>query len=158
MLAPWKKSYDQPRQLIKKQSHYFANKGPSSQSYGFSWVLHNWCFWTVVMDKTLESPLDSKEIQPVHPKGNQSWTFIRRTDAEAVAPILWPPDMKNWLIRKDPDARKDWRQDNKGKTGWDGWMASLIDRHEFEQALVIGPCHFCPLLCTSLHEMFPWYL
>ena len=102
MLAPWKKSYDLARQHIKKQRHYFANKGPSSQSYGFSsshvwmweldykesWAPKNWCFWTVALEKTLESPLDSKEIQPVHPKGNQSWIFIGRTDAEAEAPIL----------------------------------------------------------------------
>ena len=74
----------------------------------------NWCFWTVVLEKTLESPLDCKEIQPVHPKGNQSWTFIERTDAEVETPILWPPDVKNWLIWKDPDAGKDWRQEEKG--------------------------------------------
>ena len=136
MLAPWKKSYDQPRQNIKKQRHYFANKGLSSQSYGFSsshvwsWeldykeslVLKNWYFWTVVLEKTLESPLDFKEIQPVHPKGNQSWMFIVRTDVESETPILWPPDAKNWLICKDPDAGKDWRQE-KGTTedemvGW----------------------------------------
>ena len=111
--------YDQLRQHIKKQRH-FANKG-----YGFSsnhvwmweldckesWVPKNWCFWTVVLDKTLESPLDCKEIQPVHPKGNQSWMFIRRTCNEAETPILWPPDAKNWLIWKDPDAGKDWRQE-----------------------------------------------
>ena len=90
----------------------------------YIWVPKNWCFWTVVLEKTLESPLNCKEIQPVHPKGNQSWIFIGRTDAEAEAPILWPPDAKNWLIRKDPDAGKDWRQEEKGTTGWDGWMAS----------------------------------
>ena len=137
-LAPWKKSYDQPRQHIKKQRHYLANKGPSSQGYGFSsshvwmweldykesWVLKNWCIWTVVLEKTLESPLDCKEIQPVHPKGNQSWIFIGRTDAEAEALILWPPDAKNWLIKKDTDAGEDWRQEEKGTTGWDGWMTS----------------------------------
>jgi len=109
-LPPWKKSYDQPRQHIKKQRHYFADKGPSSQSYGFSssrvwmweldhkesWALNNWCFWTVVLGNTLESPLDCKEIKPVHPKGDQSWIFIGRTDAEAEAPVLWPPDAKNW--------------------------------------------------------------
>ena len=115
-----KKSYDQPRQHIKKQRHYFADKGLSSQSYGFSsghvwmleldykesWVLKNWCLWTVVLEKTLESPLDFKEIQAVNPK-DQSWVFIGRTDAEAETPILWPPEAKNWLIRKDPDAGKD---------------------------------------------------
>ena len=113
MLAPWNKSYDQPRQHIKKQRHYFANRGLSSQGYDFSsshvwmweldykesWGPKNWCIWTVVLEKTLESPLDSKEIQPVHPKGNQSWIFIARTDAET--PILWPPDVKNWLIEKN---------------------------------------------------------
>ena len=125
MLLPWKKSYDQPRQHIKKQRHYFANKGPSSQGYGFfsshvwmweldykeSWAPKNWCFWTVVLEKTLESPLDCKDIQPVHPKGDQSWVLIGRTDAEAETPLLWPPDVKSWLIWKDLDARKDWRQE-----------------------------------------------
>ena len=125
---------------IKKQRHYFANKGPSSQGYGFSsshvwmweldykksWAPKNWCFWTVVLEKTLESPLDSREIQPVHPEGNQSWIFIGRTDAEAEAPILWPPDMKNWFIGKDPDAGKNWRREEKRTRGWDGWMASPI--------------------------------
>ena len=113
-------SYDQPRQHIKKQRHYFANKGPSSQSYAFtnshvwmweldykeSWALKNWCFWTVVLEKALESPLDCKEIQPVQHKGNQSWIFIGRTDVEAQTPILWPPDGKSWLIWKDPDAER----------------------------------------------------
>ena len=127
--------------------HYFANKGPSSQSYGFSsshvwlwelgykesWALKTWCFWTVVLEKTLESPLDSKEIQPAHPKGNQSWIFIGRTDAEAETPILWPPDAKNWLIEKDPDAGKDWRQEEKGMTEDEmvGWHHRL-NGHEFE--------------------------
>ena len=115
---------------IQKQRHYFANKGPSSQGYGFSsghvwmwdldykesWAPKNWCFWTVVLEKTLESPLDCKEIQPVHPKGDQSWMLIGRTDAEAETPILWPPDAKSWLIGKDPDARKDWGQEEKGTT------------------------------------------
>ena len=127
MLTSWKKSYDQPRQHIKKQRHYFADKDPSSQSYGFSnsqawmweldykenWVQKNWCFWTVMLERTLESPLDCKEIQPVHPKGYQSWIFIWRTDAEAETPILWPPDLKNELIWKDPDIGKDWRREEK---------------------------------------------
>ena len=92
--------------------------------YKKSWAMKNWCFWTVALEKTLESPLDSKEIQPVHPKRNQSWIFIGMTDAET--PILWPPDVKNWLIWKDPDAGEDWRQEEKGTTrGRDGWMASL---------------------------------
>ena len=86
-----------------------------------SWVPKNWCFWTVVLKKTLESLLVCKEIQPVHPKGDQSWIFIGRTDAEGETPILWPPDVKNWLIWKDPDAGKDWRQGD--DRGWDGWMA-----------------------------------
>ena len=124
--------------IFKKQRHYFANKGLSSQGYGFSsshvwmweldhkesWVPKNWCFWTVVLEKTLESPLDCKEIQSVHPKGDQCWIFIRRTDVEAEAPILWLPDANSWLIGKDPDAGKDWRQEEKGRTGWDGWMVS----------------------------------
>ena len=132
MLTPWKESYDQPRQHIKKQRCYFANKGLSSQGYGFSsshmwmweldykqsWAPKNWCFWTVVLKKTLESPLDCKEIQPVHPLGcplgHQSWVFIGKTDAEAEAPILWPPDVKSWLIWKDPDAGKDRGQEEKG--------------------------------------------
>ena len=137
MLAPWKESYDQPRQHIKKQRRYFANKGLSSESYVFSssniwmweldykesWAWKNWCFWTVVLEKTLESPLDCKEIQPVNPKGNQSWVFIGRTDVEAEIPTLCPPDSKNWLIWKDPDAGKDWRWEEKGMTedelvGW----------------------------------------
>ena len=132
--APWKKSYNKPRQHIKKQRHYFVNKGLSSQSYGFSsshvwmweldhkesWEPKNWWFWTVVLEKTLESPLNCKEIKPVNPKGNQSWIFIGKTDAQA--PILWPPDAKNWLIGKDADAEKDWRQEKTGTT--DGWMAS----------------------------------
>ena len=153
MLALWKKSYDQPRQHIIKQTHYFADKDPSSQSYGFSssqvqmWGLDhkessaskNWCFWTVVLEKTLESPLDCKEIKPVNCKGNQSWILIGRTDAEGKTPILWPPDVKNWLTGKDPDARKDWRQEKKGMTEDEvvGWHHRL-DGHEFEQAPGVG--------------------
>ena len=144
---PWKENYDQPRQHIEKQRHYFANKGSSSQSYGFSsghvwtweldceesWAPKNWCFWTVVLKKTLESPLDCKEIQPVHPKGDQSWIFVGRTDAEAETPILWPSDVKNWLIGKDPDAGKDWRWEEKGMTEDQMvvWHHQL-SRHEFE--------------------------
>ena len=104
-----------------------------------SWEMKNWCFWTVVLEKTLESPLDSKEIQPVNPKGNQPWIFIERTDAEVETPILWPPDAKNWLIGKDPDAGKDWRQEEKGMTEdvMVGWHHQL-NGYEFEQALQIG--------------------
>ena len=95
-------------------------------NYKESWTPKDWCLWTVVLKKTLESPLDCKEIQPVNSKGNQSWIFIGRTDAEAETPILWPPDVKNWLIWKDPDAGKDWRQEEKGTTedemvGWHHW-------------------------------------
>ena len=148
MLA-WKKSYDKPRQHIKKQRHYFANKGPFSQSYGFSsshvrmweldykesWVLKNWCFWSVVLEKTFESPLDCKEVQPIHSKGDQSWVFIGRTDVEAETPILWP-DAKSWLIWKDPDAGKDWGQEERGTTEDEmvGWHHQHRG-HEFEQAL-----------------------
>ena len=121
-------SDDQPRQHIKKQRHYFANKGPFSQGYGFSgshvwmwelvykesWTPKNLCFWTMMLEKTLESPLDCKEIQSLHPKGNQSWIFIERIDAKAEISILWPPDMKTWLIWKDPDAGKIWGQEEKG--------------------------------------------
>ena len=153
MFAPWKKSYDQIRQHIKKQRHYFANKGPSSQSHGFSssqvwrrdldhkesWAQKNWCFWTVVLEEPLESTLDSEEIKSVHPKGNQSWIFIGRTDAEAETPILWPPDVKNWLTGKDPDAGKDWRQEEKRTTEDEmvGWHHQF-DGQEFEQTPGLG--------------------
>ena len=107
--------------------------------YKESWVPKNWCFWTVMLEKTLESPLDCKEIPQSHPKGNQSWIFIGRTDAEAESPILWPSDTKNWLIGKDPDAGKDWRQEEKGTTEDEmvGWHHQP-DGHEFEQALGVG--------------------
>ena len=125
-----RKSNDQPRQYIKKQRHNFANKGTSSQGYSFSsghvwmweldykesWVPKNGCFWTVVLGETLEGPLDCKEIQPIHPKGDQSWLFIGRTDVEAETPIIWPPDVKTWLTRKDPDAGRVWGQEEKGMT------------------------------------------
>ena len=123
--------------------HYFANKGPSSQSYGFSsshvfmwdldykesWVTKIWCFWTVVLEKTLESPLDCKENQSVHPKGNQSWILIGRTDAEAETPKLWPPNAKNWLIGKDPDAGKDWGRRRRGRQSmrWLDGITNLMD-------------------------------
>ena len=148
MLAPWKKSYDIPRQHIKKQRHYVAYKCPSRQRYGFSsshvqmwelghkegWVPKNWLSWTVRLEKTLESPLDCKEIKPVNLKGNQSWILIEGTDAEAEAPILWPPDVKNWLTGKDPGAGKDWRQE-KGMTEYEmvGWH-HRFNGYEFEQA------------------------
>ena len=144
MLAHWKKSYDQPKVHIKKQRCYLAYKGLSNQSYGFSsshvwmwdldykerWAPKNWYFWTVVLERTLESPLDSKEIQPVHPKGNQSWIFIGSTDVEAETLTT---DGKNWLTAKDPDVGKDWRWEEKGTTedelvGWHHWLYG----HEFE--------------------------
>ena len=121
------------------QRHYFANKGPSSQGCGFSsghvwlweldceesWVLKNWCVWTVMLENTLASPLDCKEIQPVPSKGDQPWVFFGRNDAKAETPVLSPPHAKSWLIGKDSDAGRDWGQEEKGTTGWDGWMASL---------------------------------
>ena len=107
--------------------------------YKESWALKNWYFWTMVLEKTLESPLDCNEIQPVCPKGDQSWMFIARIDAEAETPILWPADAKNWLIGKDPDAGKHWRGDGKGTTademvGWHHWLSD----HVFVQALGVG--------------------
>ena len=139
---------------ILKSKHYSSDRGPSSQSYGFSsshvWMwelfshkeslaLKNWCFWTVVLEKTLESPLDCKEIKPFNSKGSQSWIFIGRTDIEAEVPILWPPDVKKWLTGKDPDAGKDWRREEKGMTEDEmvGWHHRL-DGCEFEQASGIG--------------------
>ena len=154
-LLLWRKAMTNLDSILKSR-HYFADKRPSSQSYGFSsshvwvweldhkesWSPKNWCFWTVVLEKTLESPLDCKEIQPIHPKGNQSWIFTGRNDTET--PILWPPYAKIWLIRKDPDAGNNWRQPpasplkaspSKGMAenemvGWHHWL----NGHEFEQA------------------------
>ena len=119
--------------------------------YKESLALKNWCFWTVVLEKALESPLDCKEIQPVHPKGNQSWTFFGRTDAEAETPILWPADAKSWLLGKDPDAGKDWRQEEKGTTEDEmvGWHYRLNGR-EFEQPPGVGDGQGS-LVCCS-----PW--
>ena len=159
--------------ILKSRDITFFDKGPYSQSYVFcsshvwmweldhkeSWVLKNWCFWTVVLEKTLESPLYCKEIKPVNPKGNHSWIFIGKTDAEA--PILWPPDVKNWLLWKDPDAGKVWRQVDKGMTedemvGWRHWP----DGHEFEQALGTGVgqgnlvcCSLWVAKCTQLSDL-----
>ena len=149
MLTPWKTSYDQSRQ----QRHYFANKGPSSQGYGFSsnhvwmweldykesWAQKNWCFWTMVLEKTLASPLDCKEIQSVHSEGNQPWDFFGRNDVKAETPVLWPSDVKSWLIGKDSDAGRDWGQEEKGTTedemaGWHHWL----DGHESEWTPGIG--------------------
>ena len=134
-------SYGKPRQHIRKPRQHFADKGPSSQSYGLSssqvplweldhregWVPKNWCFWIVVLEKTLETPFGSKESKPVHPKRNHPWVLIERTDAEAETPVLWPSDVKNWLIGKVPDAGKDWGQEKKGMTedemaAWHHWL------------------------------------
>ena len=125
--------------------------GHKSWTIKKAWSLKNWCFKTVVLEKTLESPRDSKEIQPVHPKGNQSWIFIGRTDAKAETLILWPPDVKSWLIWKDPDAGKDWRQEKKWTTEDQmvGWHHQL-NEHEFEQALGVGDGQGS-LVCCS-----PW--
>ena len=116
-----------------------------------SWVPENLCFWTMVLEKALESPLNCKEIKSVNPKGNQSWIFIGRTDAEAEAPVLWPPDAKSWLISKDPDAGKDWKQEEKGMTedemvGWHHWL----NGHEFEQTLGNGEGRGSLVYCS------PW--
>ena len=172
MLTPWKESYDQPRQHIKKQRHYFAIKVHLVKAMVFvclfvcffsshvwiwkldykeRWALKYWRFWTVELEKTLESPLDSKEIQPIHPIGNQSWVFIGRNDAEAETPIVWSPYVKSWLIGKDPDAGKDWRQEEKGMTedemvGWHHWF----NGHEFEWTLGVGDGQG-GLMCCS-----PW--
>ena len=108
--------------LVKAMSFSSSHVWMWELDYKESWALKNWCFWTVVLEKTLESPLDCKEFQPVHPKGDQSWVFIGRTDVEAETPVLWPPGAKSWLIWKDPDAGKDWGQEERGMTG-DGWMA-----------------------------------
>ena len=164
-LTPWKKSYDKPRQHTIKQRHYFANKGLPGQSYGFSssrvwmweldceesWPPKNWCFWTVLLEKT---SWESLELQgdPTSPsKENQSWIFIGRTDAEAETPILWLPHAKSWLIWKDPDAGKDWRQEKNGRTedemvGWHHWL----NGHRFEQALGVSDGQGSPACCS------PW--
>ena len=155
MLAPWKKSYDQPWQHIQKQRHYFGDKGPSSQSYGFPsshvwvWELDYKESWTECQRidafelwcwrRLLRVPWTAKEIKPVSLKGNQSWIFTGRTDIEAEARIVWPPDVKNWLIGKDSDAGKDWRQEENGTTEDEmvGWHHRLHG-HEFEQAPGVG--------------------
>ena len=153
-VSPWKKSCDKPRQCIKKQRHHFANKGPYSQNtIGFSssfsnshawmweldnkegWALKNWCFWAVVLEKTLDSPSDYKETKPVNSKGNQPWIFIGRTDAEAEALILWPPDEKSWHTGKDSNAGKDGGQEKWVTEGeMVGWHYQL-NGHKFEQTL-----------------------
>ena len=158
------KSYDKLSWHFKKQKHYFGNKVSSSWSYGFSsghiwlweldhkegWEPKNWCFWIVVLEKTLESPVDFKEIQPVIPKGNQSWLFIGRTDAKAETPIFWPPDVKNWLLRNDPDAWKDWGQEEKGTTEDEmvGWHHRL-NGHRFGWTPRVGDGQGGLMFCGS---------
>ena len=174
MLTPWRESYDQPRQHIKKQRQKKINKKIKNRDitlstkvhlgYGFSsgrvcmweldykesWAPKNWCFWTVVLQKTLERPLDCKEIQQVHPKGDQSWVFTRRTDVEGETPILWPPDAKSWLIGKDPEAGKDWGQEEKGTTEDEmvGWHHHL-NGHGFGWTPGIGDGQGGLVCCTS---------
>ena len=113
--------------LPTSQSYYFSQYG-CELDHKESWGLQNWCFWTVVLEKILENPLDCKGIQPIHPKGNQSWIFLGRTDAETESPTLWPPDVKNWLIGKDPDARKDWKQKGTTEDKTVGWHHQLNGR------------------------------
>ena len=139
-LLPGRKAITNLDSILKDKRHYFANKGLSSQSYGFSsshvcmweldynesWALKNWYFSTVVLEKTLENPLDCKEIKPVHPKGNQSWMFTGRTDAEAESPILWPPDTENWFTGKDPDAEKIEGRRRRGQQGM-RWLDGITD-------------------------------
>ena len=178
MLIPWKVSYDQTREHIKKQRHYFVNKCASTRGYGFSrghvwaweldceesWAPKNWCFWIVVLEKTLESPVDCKEIQLVHSKGDQSWVFIGRTDAKAEAPILWPPDVKSWLTGKEPDAGKYGGQEEKGTTKDEmaGWHHRL-DWHAFGRTLGIGDgqgglvcCNSCSCKELDMPELLNW--
>ena len=148
--APWKESYAKPRQHVKKQRHHFGDKDLYGQRYCFSsshvwiWeldhkegrVVKNWCFWTVLLEKTLESPLDCKEIKPIYPKGDQPWIFNGMTDAEVEAPILWSPDVKSHLTGKDPDTGNDWGQEEKGAA--EDEMLRLhhwLNWHEFEQTL-----------------------
>ena len=147
-LLPGRKAMINLDKILKSRDVTLPTKVHLVKSYGFSssrvwmweldykesWVLKTWCFWNLVLEKTLKSPLDCKEIKPINPKGNQSWIFIGRTDAEAETPMLWPHDAKNWLIGKDPEAWKDWREEEKGTAEDEmvGWHHCL-DGHEFEQ-------------------------
>ena len=138
--------------IVKIMVFLVVMYGCESWTIKKGWAHKNWCFWTVMLEKTLESPLDYKEMKPVHPKGNQSWILIGRTDVEADTPIFWPPDEKNWLIRKDPDAGKDWRQEEKGTTEDEtvGWHHRL-DGREFEQALGVGLTLDREAWCATVH-------
>ena len=136
--------------LVKAMAFPVVMYGCESWDYKESWAPKNWCFWTVMLERILESPLDCKEIKPVHPKENQSWICIGRTDVEAETPILWPSDAKNWLLGKDPDAGKDWRWEEKGTTedevvGWHHWLYG----HEFDQALGVGDGQGSLVYCSS---------
>ena len=142
-MTPWTAAYQAPLSMGFSRQEYW-------NGFKEGWVPKNWCFWTVMLEKTLESPLDCKEIQPVNPKGNQSWIFTGRTDAEAETPTPWPPDAKSWLIRKDSDAGKDWRQDKKETTedemvGWHHWLYG----HEFEQAPGFGDRQGSLVCCSG---------
>ena len=166
MLTPWKKSYDQAGQHIIKQRHYFANYGPSHQGYGFSsshawmwelvykesWAPKHWWFWTMVLEKTLESPLDCKEIQPVHPKEYQSWISFGRTDVEAETPIIWPPNVKSWLIWKDPDAGKDWRWELRGQERM-RWLDGITNSMDMSLSKLVSWWWTGRFWHAALHEV-----
>ena len=145
--------------LVKAMVFPVVGYGCESSTIKKGWVLKNWCFWTVVLEKSLESPLDCKEIKPVSPKENQSWILIGKTDAEAETPILWPPDVKNRLIGKDPDAGKDWRQEEKGMTEdkTAGWHHQL-NGHEFEQAPGVGDGQGSLVCCSPCQLPVPPHL
>ena len=165
MLTPWKESYDQPRQHIQKQRHYFAKKGSSSQGYFYSsshiwlweldceerWPPKNWCFWTVVLENTLESPLDCRGIQPIHSKGDQSWVFFGGTDAKAETPILGPTYVKSWLIGMVSDAGRDLGQEEKGTTEDEmAWWHHRLNVHEFDWTPGVGDGQGGLGCCNSL--------
>ena len=165
MLASWKKSYGKPRQCIKESRHHFANTGLYSQRYGFSsshvwmweldhkkgWALRNWCFRIVILEKTLESPLDSKEIKPKgNPKGNQAWIFTGRTDAEAEAPILWPPDAKSRLIGKDLDVGETEGKRRRGRQRI-RWLDSITDSSDLNLSQLQETVEDRKAWCAAVH-------